>query len=210
MHHVYINHVYYSNHLHAILSKYTGLSILRSWYVTINPVLMWTYFTYKFTCFSTYMRSCVYRLVYAAGSQSTHSSSASHVSAPADLDRDTVEAAYATFRSMEAPLQAQLIDCLDQKPDVTVIGPQSADTGSRVATISFVHKTKTSDELDAAIQGAGFAIRHGHMYAMRLTERLVDMQYVRSPGDGVVRISLLHYNTPEEVQQLVSALDKIL
>ncbi|KAL3161934.1 hypothetical protein ABBQ38_009016 [Trebouxia sp. C0009 RCD-2024] len=144
------------------------------------------------------------------GSQPAHSSSASDGGAAADLDRGTVEAAYATFRHMEAPLQAQLIDCLNQHPDVTIVGPQTADTASRVATVSFVHKTKTSDELDAAIHRAGFAIRHGHMYAMRLTERLVDLQYVRSPGDGVVRISLLHYNTPEEVQQLVNALDKML
>lgn len=111
---------------------------------------------------------------------------------------------------MEAPLQLQLIDCLNQKPDVTIIGPQSAETAVRVATVSFVHKKKTSEELNTAIQKAGFAIRHGHMYAMRLTERLVNLQYVRSPGDGVVRISLLHYNTPEEVQQLVTALNDLL
>ena len=139
-----------------------------------------------------------------------HGDSASNGNAAADLDRHTVEAAYATFRKMEASLQLQLIDCLNQKPDVTIIGPQSADTAVRVATVSFVHKKKTSEELNAAIQKAGFAIRHGHLYAMRLTERLVDLQYVRSPGDGVVRISLLHYNTPEEVRQLVTALNDLL
>ena len=121
-----------------------------------------------------------------------------------------MEEAYATFRRMEAPLQLQLIDCLNNKPDVTIIGPQTADTAARVATISFVHKKKTSEELNAAIQKAGFAIRHGHLYAMRLTERLVDLHYVRSPGDGVVRISLLHYNTHEEVQRLVTALNDLL
>ena len=111
---------------------------------------------------------------------------------------------------MEAPLQQQLVDCLNQKPAVTIIGPHTADTSCRVATVSFVHNQKTSEELNSAIQKAGFAIRHGHMYAMRLTERLVDMHYARSAGDGVVRISLLHYNTPAEVQQLVTALDQIL
>ncbi|DBB10346.1 TPA: hypothetical protein ACH3X3_001906 [Trebouxia sp. C0006] len=127
-----------------------------------------------------------------------------------DLDRHTVEAAYVNFRKMEAPLQQQLVDCLNAKPDVTIIGPAHADTSNRVATISFVHKTKSSKQLNDEIQKAGFAIRHGHMYAMRLTERLVDRKYARSAGDGVVRISLLHYNTAEEVQSLVSALDRIL
>ena len=138
------------------------------------------------------------------------SGATSNGKAAGNLERHTVEEAYATFRSMEAPLQQQLIDCLNQKPNVTIIGPQNADTSSRVATISFVHKQKTSEELNAAIQQAGFAIRHGHLYAMRLTERLVKVKYARSPGDGVVRISLLHYNTPEEVRNLTVALDKIL
>ncbi|KAA6417190.1 MAG: hypothetical protein FRX49_12827 [Trebouxia sp. A1-2] len=137
-----------------------------------------------------------------------------HMAAPSssssDLDRHTVEAAYATFRKMEAPLQQQLVDCLNAKPDVTIIGPTHANTRNRVATISFVHRTKSSKQLNDEIQTAGFAIRHGHMYAMRLTERLVDKKYARSAGDGVVRISLLHYNTAEEVHRLVSALDKIL
>ena len=144
------------------------------------------------------------------GTKAANGSTASNGHAASGLERSTVERAYATFRSMEAPLQQQLIDCLNQKPDVTIIGPQTAETSSRVPTISFVQKHKTSEELNAAIQKAGFAIRHGHMYAMRLTERLVDLKHVRSPGDGVVRISLLHYNTPDEVQHLVTLLDKIL
>ncbi len=96
-----------------------------------------------------------------------------------DLDRSTVEAAYATFRRMEAPLQQQLIDLLNKKSDVTIIGPSHADISNRVATVSFVHKNKTSKQLNGEIQKAGFAIRHGHMYAMRLTERLVDMKLVK-------------------------------
>lgn len=119
-------------------------------------------------------------------------------------------AAYATFRRMEAPLQQRLLDALNQKPDVTIIGPAHANTSSRVATVSFVHKKKTSKQLNDKIQEAGFAIRNGQLYAMRITERLVDLNFLRSTDDGVVRISLLHYNTPQEVQQLVQTLEKLL
>lgn len=43
------------------------------------------------------------------------------------------------------------------------------------------------------------------MPAYRLLEALgVDV------NDGVVRISLLHYNTPGEVQRLIEALDRVL
>ena len=111
---------------------------------------------------------------------------------------------------MEAPLQQQLIDALKKKPDVTIIGPAHADTSNRVATVSFAHKKKTSKQLNDEIQKAGFAIRNGHLYAMRITERLVDLKILRSVDDGVVRISLLHYNTPDEVQRLVKTLDQLL
>ena len=111
---------------------------------------------------------------------------------------------------MEAPLQQQLIDALKEKPDVTIIGPAHADTSNRVATVSFAHKKKTSKQLNNEIQEAGFAIRNGHLYAMRITQRLVDLKFLRSVDDGVVRISLLHYNTPDEVQRLVKTLDELL
>ena len=146
-----------------------------------------------------------------AGSQSadTHTSNGSSA-AKQELNRGTVEAAYATFRRMEAPLQQQLIELLNLKPDVTIMGPAHADVSTRVATVSFAHKHKTSKSLTGEIQKRGFAMRNGHMFAMRLTERLVDLKHVRSVDDGVVRISLLHYNTPEEVRQLVQTLDTIL
>ena len=55
-------------------------------------------------------------------------------------------------------------------------------------------------------QEAGFAVRNGHMYAYRL---LTGMQ-LPDIDDGVVRISLLHYNTPQEVQGLLGALERVL
>lgn len=58
----------------------------------------------------------------------------------------------------------------------------------------------------AWVQKAGYAVRNGHMYAHRLLEgmKLPDID------DGVVRISLLHYNTPQEVRGLLLALDRVL
>ena len=56
------------------------------------------------------------------------------------------------------------------------------------------------------LQKEGFALRHGHMYAYRLLEAL----HVPDIDDGVVRISLLHYNTPAEVEGLIRALKAVL
>lgn len=52
--------------------------------------------------------------------------------------------------------------------------------------------------------------RNGHMYAHRLLTALAKTDETWDVQDGVVRISMLHYNTPAEVDHLLAALDEIL
>jgi selenocysteine lyase/cysteine desulfurase len=87
---------------------------------------------------------------------------------------------------------------------VQIIG--LADEGVRsVGTISFVHKRLTSSAIVAEIDSRNMGIRYGHMYAVRLCEALgIDL------NEGVVRVSLVHYNTPEEVERLIAAFEEIL
>ena len=60
-------------------------------------------------------------------------------------------------------------------------------------------------------QERGFALRHGHLYAHRLVGRLAARgKWAGGGEDGVVRVSLLHYNTPDEVAQLIVALEAVL
>ena len=74
-----------------------------------------------------------------------------------------------------------------------------------MGTISFVHDSKTSREISEVVDGSGIAIRHGHMYAYHLCEALgMDVE------DGVVRVSMVHYNTPEEIERLIEVFDRAL
>ena len=50
-------------------------------------------------------------------------------------------------------------------------------------------------------------IRYGHFYAYTLVDGLGPKLDIE---DGVVRISLVHYNTVEEVKRLVGILDEVL
>ena len=50
-------------------------------------------------------------------------------------------------------------------------------------------------------------IRYGHFYAYSLIDELSPKV---DTDEGVVRISLVHYNTVEEVQRIVSILDEVL
>jgi selenocysteine lyase/cysteine desulfurase len=85
-----------------------------------------------------------------------------------------------------------------------VIGPRTSDAG-RVSTISFVHATKPSREIAQAANAKGFGVRFGHFYAYRLCQGLG-----LDPADGVVRASMVHYNTMEEVDRLIACLDTLL
>ena len=50
-------------------------------------------------------------------------------------------------------------------------------------------------------------IRYGHFYAFSLIEH---MEPKLDLDEGVVRISLVHYNTVEEVQTIIKVLEEIL
>jgi cysteine desulfurase family protein (TIGR01976 family) len=126
------------------------------------------------------------------------------IDAPADLDRADVERAFEYMTACERPLQKSIVDYLLARPDVHIIGPATAGD-ERVATISFVHREKKSAEITAAVDRSGIGIRNGHMYAYHLCEAAG-----LDPVDGVVRVSLVHYNTPQEVERLLEVLDEAL
>lgn len=117
-------------------------------------------------------------------------------------DRSEVERAFALMTACEQALQKPLIDALISRDDISVIGPAHAEA-TRVPTISFRHRSIASQEIASRLDPTGIAIRAGHMYAHRLCKALSI-----PVADGVVRISLVHYNTPAEVARLIAELDK--
>jgi cysteine desulfurase family protein (TIGR01976 family) len=120
------------------------------------------------------------------------------------VSREMVEQAFEIMTACEQPLIGALIDYLQSRSDVRIIGPVHIGA-DRVGTVSFVHSTKRSREITEEVDRSEIAIRHGHMYAYRLVERLG-----LDPEDGVVRISLVHYNTPGEIDRLIEVLHKAL
>lgn len=115
--------------------------------------------------------------------------------------RGTVEAAYRRMAELEAPLLDALTPWLRSKPGVRLLGPREG----RVPTWSFLSRRTAPDALARAAHEAGVGIRHGHMYSYRLCEALGI-----PPEPGVARASAVHYNTVEEVERLITALDPLL
>ncbi|MBS1717282.1 MAG: cysteine desulfurase-like protein [Armatimonadetes bacterium] len=118
--------------------------------------------------------------------------------------REEIVSAFTTMGQLELPLQKAIMDYLRTKDQIQIIGPATGGM-ERVPTISFVHKAKKSEEIAAQVQQHGIGVRHGHMYAYRLCEALGI-----EPNQGVVRTSLVHYNTMDEVERLIKALEEVL
>lgn len=123
---------------------------------------------------------------------------------PDEIDRSHVERAFAVMTACELPLQERLLAWLDAHPRITLVGPASADPEERITTIAFRHTERTSASIAAAVNARGIGLRHGHMYSLRLCEAM------GIPAeDGVVRVSAVHYNTPEEIETLIRVLDEV-
>lgn len=121
----------------------------------------------------------------------------------AAVDAHSVREAYAAIAALEEPLTARLLEFLRGCEAVRILGPHHAGRG-RVATVSFVHATKPSSEISRTVQAHGIGIRHGHMYSHRLCQALG-----LDPAEGVVRVSMAHYNSLEEIDRLISVLDRV-
>lgn len=106
----------------------------------------------------------------------------------------------------EEKIQGILLDYLHKRGDVTVYGEPSADRRKRVPTVSFNVQGWDSRALVEAVEkGTPFGFRWGHFYAKRLCDNILSCGQ-----NGVVRVSMVHYNTEEEVRGLIKILEKVL
>jgi len=105
----------------------------------------------------------------------------------------------------EERLSDRLLTYLNQHPKVRVIGETRAKQSLRVPTISFTVQGQDSATVPPHFDAQNIGIRFGHFYAKRLIEDLG-----LASQNGVVRVSMVHYNTLEEVNQLIHHLETIL
>ena len=98
-----------------------------------------------------------------------------------------------------------MLGFLAEQPSLKVLGPASADAALRVPTVSFVVDDRAASALPPLLDEREVAIRWGHFYAYRAARDLGLLE-----SDGVVRASLVHYNTPEEVERLIDGLAAVL
>ena len=120
-------------------------------------------------------------------------------------ERERLARTFGAIAAHEAALVAPLLEFLRSRPGVRVCGEPGADLTRRVPTVTFTVDGRDAAEIPAALDQAGVAIRYGHFYARRAIEAVGLLA-----RNGVVRASMVHYNTPAEVERLIAALEKVL
>jgi cysteine desulfurase family protein (TIGR01976 family) len=103
----------------------------------------------------------------------------------------------------ERTVSAALIDAVSGLPGVTIHGvTDRARLDARVPTLCFSVESVDQAALAIEVGRRGIGIRSGHMYSPRLVKRLG-----RMPA-GVIRASLVHYNTIEEISRFRDVLSE--
>lgn len=107
--------------------------------------------------------------------------------------------AHKAMRAQEIALARPLFDYLNGRNDVNLVGPGDAEL--RAPTIALRHR-EPGVEVAKRLANHGIMASGGNFYAWRLMEALgIDPQH------GVLRLSFVHYTSPEEIQSLIKALD---
>ena len=104
--------------------------------------------------------------------------------------------------SHEEKLMEKLLSFLKSKNNVKLIGKSTHLRSERMPTVSFIVNNKSSLSIAQEAGKNGIGIRNGDFYAWRCLKGLgIDT------NDGVIRISMVHYNSVEEVNKLISFLE---
>ncbi len=104
----------------------------------------------------------------------------------------------------EESIANPLLDYISKRNNFKLIGKNKIKNKDRSPTISFTIENKSSKKVSKILVKNNIATRNDHFYAWRCLEALgIDT------NDGVVRISMTHYNNKKDVDNLINALELI-
>ena len=118
--------------------------------------------------------------------------------------RERIEKVNELINKHEQEIANPLLEYIKSRDDIKLIGKNKIENKNRAPTIAFTMNNKSSKELSSDLVKQGIATRNDNFYAWRCLKALgIDVD------DGVVRTSMVHYNTHGDVNNLIEALKKI-
>ncbi|HCK19444.1 MAG TPA: cysteine desulfurase-like protein [Thalassospira sp.] len=119
--------------------------------------------------------------------------------------RDKIVAAYDAIAAQENALTERLLSYLRGRNDCVIVGQDDNRDGTRIPTIAFRFDGRNAEDVCKIIDREKIAIRFGDFHSRRLVEYMG-----LSDNAGVLRVSMVHYNTIEQVDRLTAAFDRLL
>ncbi|MBT7943213.1 MAG: aminotransferase class V-fold PLP-dependent enzyme [Alphaproteobacteria bacterium] len=129
---------------------------------------------------------------------------AHHLDRPPNTFKGRFDAMFAMITAHEETLAARFVEFLTSKSNVRLLGPKTGEAQVRTPTFSFTVQGQPSAEIATRMAPSGVAIGQGNFYAPRL------LQALGITEGSVLRASMVHYNTVEEVDRLIAALDEVV
>jgi cysteine desulfurase family protein (TIGR01976 family) len=119
--------------------------------------------------------------------------------------RERLLKSFNSIHAYEKVLADRLLDGLLERSRFRIWGiTRPEHRAARVPTVSITAEDRTPSELAEHLSKHEIYAWNGNMYALELTERLG----VEDRG-GLLRLGLVHYNTIEEIDRLLQALDEL-
>ncbi len=117
--------------------------------------------------------------------------------------RKKIEKINELISNHEEQIANPLLEYLNSRNDIKLIGKKKIENKNRAPTIAFTFVNQSSKKISDQLVKNGIATRNDNFYAWRCLKALgIDVD------DGVVRTSMVHYNTHEDVEKLISVLKK--
>ncbi len=117
--------------------------------------------------------------------------------------RKELKQAMGIIAAYERPLFTYMLGELKKISGIKIYGILDEDAfDERCPTLAFTREGHSPADIAAKLGDKGVFVWHGNYYALAVTEKLG----VEDSG-GMVRVGLAHYNTKEEVDRFLSAID---
>ncbi len=117
-----------------------------------------------------------------------------------------IKKVFGLIEAHETRLSNIFLDFITSHPQVNLVGKTVPDTKQRQPTFSFtISGSRANRDWVAALVRHKIAIQSGSFYAWRCVKALG-----LDPETGVIRVSLVHYNTEDEVKFLCACFDQAI
>ena len=104
----------------------------------------------------------------------------------------------------EEEIANPILSYITSRKDLKLIGKNKINNKDRAPTISIINKKISSREMSKILVDNNIATRNDNFYAWRCLEALKI-----NTDDGLVRLSLTHYNNKKDSEKVIEALKKV-